>query len=575
MTIQMCYNPSGVLPFLQAALTRRVDIALMSDSNTVKDTYGGHNSGMRNAFASRFGMYSTGMLPAIAITGSEGYGSGSSGSYLWPAPATVQEATGITAIDAYQANTGVSEAFFVGQCWQYLASGSTITGQQTNIIQAFGLQGVQLPLSPTGNIDNQGKIIHANPMDLTQELSWEWTQGIFTSGGYWNPTVYQTAATNTQYATAKVSSNGAAYGMQDGNLIIPAGARNSNGTYGTLTGSPCNYVGGNTVAAGVKGPVLISYQRVQAPGVLTGIAYHTNLYQGGQDARNAALSWQGTSSTAKTEFMRQLVRLQNGATPMACFQIIHGGNDFNDNVNSVGPHPQPSNTPAGFADNLTAIIQAVQAAWTTAGYSLANLYFLIGPYHPALSRLNDNLTWQGQSYQQLVAYELAAMSLVSLFPNLTVIRGSQAAPGGFQASGMLLQSRGFYDYQSDAHMIRQGYDYWGYRAIDALVAEAFSPSFAPVGYCAMAETIIVNGLPAAGVPWLVKLTSLPANFPPGYLVSAKYSGVSNSDGSIGSGLPGAINLPQGAGYVISVNSGIAVAGTVPNLPASTFMSNLG
>ena len=468
----MCYKPQAMLPFLAAALTRRVDFALMSDSNTVKDTYGGHNSGMRNAFASRFGMYSTGMLPAVAVTGSEGYGSGSSGSYLWPAPATVQQATGITAIDAYQANTGVSEAFFVGQCWQYLASGSTITGQQTNIIQSFGLQGVQLPLA-TGNLTNNNKIIHACPMDLTQELSWEWTQAIFTAGGYWNPTVYQTAAQSTQYATAKVSSNGVAYGMQDGNLIIPAAARNSNGTYGTITGSPCNYVGGNTVAAGVKGPVLISYQRVQAPGVLTGIAYHTNLYQGGQDARNAALSWQGTSSTAKTEFMRQLVRLQNGAVPMACFHIIHGGNDFNDTVNSVGPNPQPSNTPAGFADNLTAIIQAVQAAWTAAGYSLANLYFLIGPYHPAISRLNDNLTWQGNSYQQLVAYELAPMSVADAFSNTTVMRGSQATPGGFQASAMLLQSRGFYDYQADPHLIRQGYDYWGYRAADALIAEAF------------------------------------------------------------------------------------------------------
>ena len=468
--LSMCYKPQAVLPFLQAALTRRVDLALMSDSNTVKDTLGGHNAGMRNSFAARFGMYSTGLLGTGGI--SEGQGSGSSGSYLWPSPAVIGTATGIAAIDAYMANDGVSEAAFFGQCYQFLPAGGAITGQQTNIICANTLQGCQLPLA-AGNITNNGKIIHACPMDLTQELSWEWTQGIFTGGGYWNPTAYQTAAQNTQYATTKVSSNGAAYGMQDGNLIIPAAARNSNGAYGTITCSPCNFAGGNTLAYGVKGPVLLSYQRVQAPGVLTGIAYTTNLYQGGQDARNAALAWQNTSATAKTEFLRQLVRLQNGAAPMVCFQIIHGGNDFNDTTNSVGPIPQPSNTPAGFADNLTAIIFAVQEAWAAAGYSLSNLFFIIGPYHPALSRLSDNLIWEGQSYQQLVAYELAAMSLADSFSNLAVIRGSQATPGGFESSAMLLQSKGYYDYQSDAHLIRQGYDYWGYRTVDALISEAF------------------------------------------------------------------------------------------------------
>lgn len=466
----ICYKPAAVLPFLQAALTRRVDVALMSDSNTVKGTEQGHNVGMRNAFASRFGMYATGLI-SVGNGGNEGQGSGFVGASNWPSPATAQAPTGITAIDAYLANDGVSEANFMGQSWQYMPVGGNVTGQQVVTIQAVGMQGVQLPLP--ASLSNNQKIIYACPMDLTQELSWEWTQGIFTTGGYWNPTAYQTAAQNTSYATAHVSSGGGAYGMQDGNLIVPAGARNSNGTYGTITFSPCNFHGGNTLAFGIKGPILIAYQRVQAPGALTGIAYTTNLYQGGQDSRNAALAWQNTGMTAKVEYLRQLTRLQNGAAPMACFQIMHGGNDLNDLNLSVGPNPAVSQTPAGFADNLTAIIEAIRGAWTMAGYPLANLYFIIGPYHPAISRLNTMLTWQGTSYQELVAYENAATSVADAFANVTVMRGSQLLPSGFQESALYMQSKGFYDYQGDAHLIRQGYEWIGFRAVDALISEAW------------------------------------------------------------------------------------------------------
>ena len=466
----MCYKPQAMLPFLQAALSRRVDLAIMSDSNTVKGSEQGHNVGMRNAFAARFGMYATGLL-SIGNGGNDGQGSGYTSAANWPSPSTSGTATGITALDAYLANDGVSEAAFMGQTWQYMPSSGTITGQQVVTIQLASLQGLQLPLP--ASLSNNGKIIYASPMDLTQELSWEWTQGTFTTGGYWNPTAYQTAAQYTNYATAKVSSSGGSYGMQDGNLIIPAGARNSNGTYGTITLSPCDFAGGTTLAYGVKGPVLISYQRVQAPGVLTGIAYTTNLYQGGQDARNAALAWQGTGMTAKVEYMRQLTRLQNGAAPMACFHIMHGGNDFIDSNNSVGPNPQVSSTPGGFADNLTAIITAIRAAWTAAGYALSNLFFLIGPYHPAISRRANTLTWQGTSYQQLVAYELAAGSVADAFGNVTVMHGSQLLPGGFGQSAMYMQSKGFYDYQGDAHLIRQGYEWIGFRAVDTLISEAF------------------------------------------------------------------------------------------------------
>lgn len=198
----MCYKAVALLPFLQAALTRRVDIGLIGDSNVVKDQNSGHNCGFRLAWADRFGMYSTGF---IGIAGAEGIETGSN-------PASPRACfkyganTGApAALEAYNPsdnpylppNDSDANALPYANAFLYVPAGTVVTGQQYYPSPLGGINGA--PPSPTNPNNNNGKIIAANPMDLTAALSWEFTLGTFASAaGYFNPTVHVTAGGNTK-----------------------------------------------------------------------------------------------------------------------------------------------------------------------------------------------------------------------------------------------------------------------------------------------------------------------------------------------------------------------------------------
>ncbi|MGC9261567.1 MAG: hypothetical protein ACP5I8_16005 [Phycisphaerae bacterium] len=469
----MCYKASALLPFLNSALSRRVDIGICGDSNTLKDQISGNNCGMRLAFGGRFGMYATGLLTLNhGAEGAEtGYASGLNSSPMLGGSNTGSPTT----LEALNINNYPPDpATYPGvepiccSNWMYLPSGDSVAyNANVDIAELFGV----VPPSSGNATNNNGSIIKSSLMDLTNTLNFEYTFGTFGAGaGYFNPTAHQFGSATVIYSTQNVATAGTAVGFTDGTLVIPAGARNGSGAYaGGIGISLTDY--NNSSSGGVIGPFLMSYSRVQIPSVTAGIAYSTLVYQGGQDARTCAVTWQTLPQAAATELFRQITRLQNG-TPMLLVQIMHGGNDINDHSTSVGPNPQVSSTPGGLADNLTAIIDRVTTLWTTAGNSASNLFFLLGPYQPQLSRLATTLVWEGQTMQELVAYEQAMMSVANTFANTAVIQGSQLLPGGFQQSATYMQAKGYYDYQGDAHLVRQGYDYLGQRAVDALISEA-------------------------------------------------------------------------------------------------------
>ncbi len=492
------YNASAILPFLQAALSRRVDIGLCSDSNTCKDQVSGHNCGMRKAFASRFGQYATGLLGQAGVQ-ADGLDCGQSTNQLGTPFVNGANSGSPTALENLNINNFVGAVGVMPVAcsnWMYAATGTLAYNANQDIAT---LCGVQPPITSNAT-SNNGMILVGNPMDLTQELSWEFTYGTFGSGaGYFTPTAHQSGNATVVYSTGHYATS-ATEGFSDGKLIVPAGARNQApaaflGTdtqdAGGVAFSSCDY--NNSTTGATVGPVLFSYNRVQAPGVTSGVAYSTLTYQGGQGARMCALTWQAVSQAAATELFRQLTRLQTGS-PMLMIQVIQGGNDLGDTNNSVGPSPQPSDTPAGFADNLTAIIQRLSTLWTTAGNSAANLFFMFGPYHPQLSRLSTTLTWQGQTLQELVAYEEAAMSVAQANARCCVVRGSQLMPSGFQQSATYLQAKGYYDYQGDAHLVRQGYDFLGQRAIDAICSESGVTGQAfPLANYTTGQTVVARG----------------------------------------------------------------------------------
>ncbi len=468
------FNAGGIGAFVLASQSRRVDIAIIGDSNTEKDFGSGHNVGMRLGWASKVGVYST-QLFGMQTNG--GYDSGSSAAYAMGTNFTVGSNSGAPSNlepynlwnNSYLASIGATgPALGTGifaQSWQYNPTQGTPYNANSGGSYLTGI----IPPGPSNTTSNNKMITHSFPADLTQELIWHWTHAtIAGSAGYWNPTAFQGGFYPTMYATTQASTaGGSSTQWVDGSLTVPAGARGATGTQqpGSIRFLGTN--GNNSTNGGIKAPVLISYQRVEVPAITSGISLHELLYQGGRCAYDAAKTIQAWSQLQMTEFFRQATRLQNGP-PMMLIQIMHGGNDLNQTEISAGPNPQQSGQPGGYADNLAAIIIAMTNFWVGAGNSASNLFFMLGPYHPALSRIADTLVWQGSTYQQLVAYELAQQWVAQHYPNVTAVSGSQMMPGGFSQVANWLSATNSYDYQGDAHLIRHAYSRWGQMAIDSV-----------------------------------------------------------------------------------------------------------
>ena len=115
----MIYKASALFPFVNAMATRRVDICLLGDSNTEKDTVAGHNVGMRLGWAGRFPMYATGLIPTVDTFGAEGVGTGYSPGYQLSAPF----AFATSAIPA--------------DLWNYCPNNNSYLGGQGGAIQAY------------------------------------------------------------------------------------------------------------------------------------------------------------------------------------------------------------------------------------------------------------------------------------------------------------------------------------------------------------------------------------------------------------------------------------------------------
>jgi hypothetical protein len=169
-------------------------------------------------------------------------------------------------------------------------------------------------------------------------------------------------------------------GLADFTLAIPSDvngyrvAHGLNGFYRRFDGSA------------ISGKVSILWHQIENSSILNGVAVSTNLYQGGESTRDAVLAYRNCTMQSKMEWFRQLTYQQNGV-PVALFHIIQGQNDTAENQLSLGPNPAVSSTYQGLVDNHEALILEIRKVWSALGYDLANLYFLIGPYHPqAVSR---------------------------------------------------------------------------------------------------------------------------------------------------------------------------------------------
>jgi hypothetical protein len=416
---EIVYNAAALKPFVDAAQTRRVDIAGIGDSNQVAGNYGWEH-GYSKAWTDRYGAYATGVFGTNATggwAGPQGY------IDSWGYPYGAARTGAPAALDKYKL---------------HFDSQSDGHNDFPPSYSYFGPTYVE----PTNHWVPMLTMRNESPL-WGQNLNWHLTYGTFDSGaGGFTPSV---AGLNGKLVTGtRVNTSTGTVGLVDGAFKIPAAAYKNSGTPEMSMGLSYNAEGTMT------GPFFGLWQRVEGDRE-SGVSYSTTLWQGGRALVHAATALKTQSDDALKEYVRNTVRLQNGEK-MLLVQVNHGQNDAAWTMPSVGPNPNASNTPAGFADNMDALISRLRGVWGAMGYDQKNLMFEYGPYHPIEGPADDGT---GRSrVERLADYESAIIDLAKQHPeyNLAVVRGTKmTTPRTMDASG-------WYTAATDhAHLSLDGY----------------------------------------------------------------------------------------------------------------------
>ncbi len=399
--------------------SRRVDFAIIGDSNVRNSVVSGHEDGMARALAARFGCYATRVDPFI---GMQSWGASVSDQSTFGYPPF--RLLGSPEVPAAAAQYGFPDTWFPAS-FGYLPAG------------------VSLPYDYNAGL----KLSSTSIIDITLALRYHATQYRWRTPTNGELVLTARGPAYTNFAASTFPTASATPGLADVSLDVPAGARDA--------ASGLWFVPGNAAAGhATRGPFFGLWQRVESPAQATGIAYSPLLYQGGRSARAACVELNGITpaSPALGEWLRQVTRLQN-ADPVLCIQIIHGGNDTLDHAPSVGPiGGLDSATPDGHADNLRGIIADLRSAWQIAGYPPENLFFILGPYHPRGDRLDLEKGYEAQ-------WTAIALDL----PNTIAVRGTElSTEQEFIDNGWMRTATDF------AHLSVAGYRAWGVTTVEAL-----------------------------------------------------------------------------------------------------------
>lgn len=420
LALQTVHKLRVIRPFLEAARRRRVDIAIVGDSNTYSAGTSGNAVGYQYAWGKRFGQYATG-VHQMATGGGEGldYQVSFGGLNGNPFNATVPDAYLPFALPV---NCGVGTGVYLSGTLAYMDEDAASM------------------LSVTG-VTTEPRRFHFGYGTFASGPSKFWPC-VYVSGTGYFPVVGTTKS-------AVTGSVGHAYGYID----VPIDTTRAQVTL--LRYGPYSYysVGSQEVPVG---PLYFSTSRMEWTDVTRGTSVSALCYHGGQPTRAAAGALQACTLAQLGSWLTAMVRIQNGR-PTAMLNILQGQNDTADHVLSVGPHPAYGDTPSGVVDNTEAVIIRVRAAWAALGYDLADLFILLGPYHPQ----NYSRDQWGQDLD--AAYEAYA----DREDNVAVATRSRLSTSAYFTA----KNRYAGSYPDDAHLNAQGYLDWAGEVISAIAPE--------------------------------------------------------------------------------------------------------
>lgn len=359
-TGQPVYNEPAIRPWFRAALTSRVDAALIGDSNTLLgvDDAGayGHQYGMSQGLRSVFPFY------ASPVMGGIGFNS-------W--------ALRMSGMSNFITSTPLPPEYpeFIRQ---YIPD----SGAGFSTRPFYADASTTIPITDA----IRGSLSWESPdflYDFRARTDWHLTYASFSSSttGVMRPGLRLTQPPFTPLVEAAISSWSSSNGISRTVLPIPAGSREPGMGYSLQI----HDIGDGLPAVG---PFALLYHRFVLPDQAAGASMTPIWGVGGQSTRYLAHKLVNSTSLSQlATLMQELVRHQTPGANRLLIQILEGGNDQNDfapayNVDgSLSSHT--SQSAAGQKLNTLATLTRLRSAWVFAGYDPAKLHFLLGPYHPA------------------------------------------------------------------------------------------------------------------------------------------------------------------------------------------------
>jgi lysophospholipase L1-like esterase len=403
----IAHKKASAFGALGLAATRRVDMVMIGDSNQLLNGFG-FDHGFGKALTERFGTYASPLF-CPADSAAAGYLSNNQGA--------IGVGTGAPSeLDAFWPSTDSKN-------YGYLSTG-TFSG------------------------NNGTAITNGNCLNVNSNLRWHFAYGTFNSGaGSFKVGIRRgTSPFNTLVNGVLTNTNTGSYSIVQTYLDLAAGTRDY----------PLEFKYYNNGGTVITAPFIAFHSRIEDLNKTNGVSVHTLYGAGGQSLYDMAYSMITTNTTTKLiAYFTQIRRLQisQGLSPKVVIYINSGANDRNETSQpSLGPNPSSvPDSSAAYVDNLQAIINRIEGVWTTAGWDVHELYFLIMPTHP-ISSPDD---------AELISYRLAAKYFAlrarTSFVDLTTL-----------TTFAEMSANSWYDATDKIHLTQAGYENLSARVVNLI-----------------------------------------------------------------------------------------------------------
>ncbi len=425
-------NAEALTPILQAAVSRRVDVIGIGDSNQGHQGLG-WDHGWQAALSKRYPMYATGWM---------GQGPTSIG-YKYVCVGGLSTSGALPELDSI---FDVDRSIILPRyAWQ--ASGPTA-------------QRVEFALESGVPLDVGATLVLRREIALFPSETYP-PQGSFTEFARRADT-YATLWATGALGTAAAGSGGAfladTYELGIAPILPPDPARR---------GVQFEWYSGRQGQTDVVGPFFVGLSCIENADATAGFSYTTLVYAGGSSLRDMAFALQEARAQPMLVNMFQRVRArQPQPDKRVIFTINSGLNDREETLPSVGLNPLlPGNSVPAFTDNANATIATLLSAWNAAGGNDNEVYFILTGSHP-VADADAQGVYPGPE-GLLRGYRRA-------FADIALERPRTAAVilDALTTSAELL-ARGWYLYHFDKHHLKaSGYEAIAARQLAAIEAVA-------------------------------------------------------------------------------------------------------